>query len=54
MRREGLSMKNSIGTLGDRTRDLQARNAEPQPTAPPRVPGLDIHIVNLVVSIAVV
>ena len=31
-------MKNSIDTIGNRTRDLPACNAMPQPTAPPRAP----------------
>ena len=29
-------MKNSDDTIGNRTRDLPARSAVPQPTAPPR------------------
>jgi hypothetical protein len=33
-----LSMKNSNDTTGNRTRDLPACSAEPQPTAPPRAP----------------
>ena len=33
-----MSMKNSNGTIGNRTRDLPAFSAVPQPTAPPRVP----------------
>ena len=40
-----VSMKNSNDTIGNRTRDLRACSAVPQPTAPPRtqltaVPGL--------------
>jgi hypothetical protein len=31
-----MSMKNSNDTIGNRTRDLPACNAVPQPTAPPR------------------
>ena len=31
-------MKNSKETIGNRTRDLPACNAVPQPTAPPRAP----------------
>ena len=34
-----MSMKNSNNTIGNRTRDLPARSAVPQPTAPPRVPN---------------
>jgi hypothetical protein len=30
-----MSMKNSNGTIGKRTRDLPACSAAPQPTAPP-------------------
>ena len=33
-------MKNSNDTIGNRTRDLPACSAVPQPTAPPRTPGL--------------
>jgi hypothetical protein len=33
-------MKNSTDTIGNRTRDLPACSAVPQPTAPPRVPIL--------------
>ena len=33
-----LSMKNSNDTIGNRTRDLPACRAVPQPTAPPRAP----------------
>ena len=32
---EGFSMKNSNGTIGNRTRDLPACIAVPQPSAPP-------------------
>ena len=31
-----MSMKNSNDTIGNRTRDLPASSAVPQPTAPPR------------------
>jgi hypothetical protein len=31
-------MKNFIGTIGNRTRDLSACSSLPQPTAPPRFP----------------
>ena len=37
MRQEG-SMKNSTDTIGNRTRDLPACSAVPQPTAPPCAP----------------
>ena len=33
-----MSMKNSNDTIGNRTRDLLACSAVPQPTAPPRAP----------------
>jgi len=33
-----MSMKNSIDTIGNRTRDLPACSAVPQPTAPTRAP----------------
>jgi hypothetical protein len=33
-----LAMKNSNDTIGNRTRDLPACSAVPQPTAPPRAP----------------
>ena len=34
MRPEGLSMKNSIDTIGNRTSDLPAHSAVPEPSAP--------------------
>jgi hypothetical protein len=34
-----MSMKNSNDTIGNRTRDVPACSAVPQPTAPPRSPG---------------
>jgi len=36
-------MKNSNDTIGNRTRDLPACSAVPQPTAPPRVPDTTLH-----------
>jgi hypothetical protein len=33
-------MKNSNDTIGNRTRDLPACSTVPQPTAPPRTPGV--------------
>ena len=33
-------MKNSNDTIGNRTRDLPACSAVPQPTAPPRAPKI--------------
>jgi hypothetical protein len=33
-----MSMKNSNDTIGNRTRDLPASSAVPQPAAPPRAP----------------
>jgi hypothetical protein len=33
-----MSMKNCNDTIGNRTRDLPACSAVPQPTAPPRTP----------------
>ena len=35
-----MSMKNSNDTIGNRTRDLPACSAVPQPTAPPRSPEI--------------
>ena len=40
-------MKNSNDTIGNRTRDLPACNAMPQPTAPPRTPMQDSIVVNI-------
>jgi hypothetical protein len=37
-----MSMKNSNDTIGNRTRDLPACSAVPQPTAPPR--SKDIYL----------
>jgi hypothetical protein len=36
-------MSNSTNTTGNRTRDLPACSAVPQPTAPPRAPIFIIH-----------
>jgi len=33
-----MSMKNSNDTIGNRTRELPAYSAVPQPTAPPPIP----------------
>jgi hypothetical protein len=35
-----MSLKNSSDTIGNRTRDLPAFSTMPQPTAPPRIPGV--------------
>ena len=40
-----MSMKNSGDTIGNRTRDLPACSAVPQPTAPPR--ALHLYIYNI-------
>ena len=40
MRLQGLKRKNSSETIGNRTRDLPACSAVPQPTAPPHAPCL--------------
>ena len=41
-------MKNSNDTMGNRTRDLPACSAVPQPTAPPRAPTFtDMTVLNL-------
>ena len=37
-----MSIKNSNDTVGNRTRNLPASNAVPQPTEPPRTIGLEI------------
>jgi hypothetical protein len=37
-------MKNSNDTIGNRTRDLSACSAVPQPTAPPRAPSLYVVV----------
>jgi len=40
-----MSMKNSNDTIGNRTRDLLAFSAVPQPTAPPRAPYyFEVHL----------
>jgi len=38
-----MSMKNFIVTIGNRTRDLPACSAVPQPTAPPRAPVIVVR-----------
>jgi hypothetical protein len=40
-------MKNSIDTVGNRTRDLLTCSAVPQPTAPKRAPIFIVYIHNL-------
>jgi hypothetical protein len=40
-----MSMKNSNDTIGNRTRDLPACSAVPEPTAPPRA---QVHGINSV------
>jgi hypothetical protein len=43
-----MSMKNSIGTIGNRTHELPVCSAVPQPTAPPHTPETySISNVNL-------
>ena len=37
--------RKDYGTIGNRTRDLPACSAVPQPTAPPRTPNLDCALV---------
>jgi hypothetical protein len=39
-------MKNSNDNIGNRTRDLPACSAVPQPTAPPRVPNA-LHVIYI-------
>ena len=39
-----VSMKNSIDTIGNRTRDFPACSAVPQPSAPPRAPHVHICV----------
>ena len=41
-----MSMKNSIDTIGNQTRDLPACSAVPQPTAPPR-PSVDVSLIRI-------
>jgi len=40
-------MKNSIDTIGNRTRDLPIYSAVPQTTVPPRAPAFPKHQVYL-------
>jgi len=44
VRPEGLSMKKSNDTIGNRTRDLPACSEVPQPTAPPHAPACRVNI----------
>ena len=46
-----MSTKNSIDTIGNRIRDLQACSAVPQPTAPRRVPLVTKPTVNKCASL---
>jgi len=43
-----MSMKISSDTIGNRTRDLPAGSAVPQPTAPPRAPIIIIIIIIII------
>jgi hypothetical protein len=45
-----MSMKNSKDTIGNRTGDLPACNAAPQPIVPPRAPGNSSSSSNLLLS----
>ena len=47
MRPEGLPKKNSNDTIGNRTRDLPACSAVPQPTAPPRATLNTLTVTNV-------
>jgi hypothetical protein len=40
-----MSMKNSDDTIWNRTHDLPACSAVPQPTVPPRAPGTNCNLV---------
>ena len=39
-------MKNSSDTIGNRTRNLPACSAAPQPTVPPRTPRCTVRVQN--------
>ena len=45
-----MSTKNSSDTIGNRTRNLKACSAVPQPTAPPRAPNFSHNILNFIIS----
>jgi len=49
-----MSMKISSDTIGNRTRDLPAGSAVPQPTAPPRAPIIIIIIIILISRVLIV
>ena len=42
-----MSMKNSNATIGNRTLEIPACSAVPQPTPPPAPPSLNVHHANL-------
>jgi hypothetical protein len=44
-------MKNSNDTIGNRTSDLPVCSAVPQPTAPPRAPGVNMRSMFIAYSI---
>ena len=48
-----MSMKNSNGTIGSRTRDLPACSAEPQPTALRRAPRTRTHLQHVALVIVI-
>jgi hypothetical protein len=44
-------MKNSSGTIGNRTRDIPASSAMPQSSAPPRTPMLIMYFLLMVATL---
>ena len=46
-----MSMKNSNDNIGNRTRDLPACGAVPQPTVPPPVPIIIIIIIIIIIML---
>ena len=45
-----MSMKKSNDTIGNRTRDLPACSAVPQPTALPRAPEENSYLTNFIIE----
>ena len=47
------SMKNSNGTIGNRTRDLPTCSAVPQPTAPPRTQPNSMYVIIIILCASI-
>jgi hypothetical protein len=49
-----MSMKNSNHIIGNRTRDLPACSAVPQPPAPQRIPNIQVEMDIIIIIIIII